>query len=191
MNTQKDETIYNRYNNQQIDLSLPPMPPSFWQKTDELMELWMGLSMLLNQEWEQIKRNDLLKLWDIQAKKRKMAEKIDLTERRFSLMVETLLKACGVKYVEHSGMLNMFKRYIDHADIDRFTRWVVAYRMIKQEVVNRNRRHALWLEDQAKLTKDLIAIFTTRSREAKPTYVPASYGRTTQKMQPAYKKEVV
>lgn len=191
MNTQKNETAYNNYNNQRISLSLPPMPPSFWNKADELMELWMGLSMLLDQEWCQIKQNDLLKLWDIQAKKRKMAEKIDLTERRFSLTIETLLKACGVKEVDHSVMLDMFKQYIDHADIDRFTRWLVAYRMIKQEVVNRNRRHALWLEDQARLTRDLVAIFTARHREAKTTYGPAAYGRTPQRMQPAYKKEVV
>ncbi len=191
MDTQKNENIYNRHNNQPVNSSLPPLPPYFWQKADELMELWMGLSMLLNQEWEQIKRNDLLKLWDVQAKKRKMAERIDLTERRFSLMIETLLKACGVKEVEHSSMLNMFKRYIASADIDRFTRWMVAYRMIKQEVVNRNRRHVLWLEDQARLTKDLIAIFTARYRDAKPTYAPDGYGRTAQGMQPAYKKEVV
>lgn len=189
MSMQKN--TYNRYNNQPVNLSLPQMPPSFWQKADELMELWMGLSMLLDQEWEQIKRNELLKLWDVQAKKRKMAEKIDLTERRFSLMIETLLKACGVKEVEHSTMLNMFKLYIDHTDIDRFTRWMVAYRTIKQEVMDRNRRHALWLEDQARLTKDLIAIFTARHRDAKPTYAPAGYGRTAQGMQPAYKKEVV
>ncbi|MEZ0329203.1 MAG: hypothetical protein ABWK15_06550 [Dissulfuribacterales bacterium] len=191
MNTHQSETTYNNYNNRQTSIVLPPMPDSFWRKTDELMEFWMGLSMLLDQEWEQIKRNDLLKLWDIQAKKRKMAEMIDLTERRFSLTIETLLKACGVKTVEHYTMLDVFKQYIDHADIDRFTRWLVAYRMIKQEVTDRNRRHALWLEDQARLTKDLVAILTARHREAKPTYTPAAYGRPTQRMQPAYKKEVV
>lgn len=189
MNTQKSEITY--YNNRKISLSLPPMPDSFWRKADELMELWMGLSMLLDQEWEQIKRNDLLKLWDIQAKKRKMAEMIDLTERKFSLTIKTLLTACGVKDTDHHNMLEIFKEYIDHSDIDRFSRWLVSYRMIKQEVMDRNRRHAMWLEDQAKLTRDLIAIFTSRHRDAKPTYAPTSYGKTLQKMRPLYKKEVV
>lgn len=191
MNTHHNETTYNNYNNQQIRLSLPPMPPSFWRKADELMELWMGLSMLLDQEWKQIKQNDLLKLWEIQAKKRKTAEMIDLTERRFSMTIKTLLKACGVKEIDRTGMLELFKQYIDHADTDRFARWLVNYRMIKQEVTDRNRRHALWLEDQARITKDLVAIFTSRHRDAKSTYVPVGYGRVGQRMQPVYKKEVV
>ncbi len=148
--------------------SLPRLPEGFWQMTREVEAGWRALQRLLEQEWTILKEGRVEGLWKSAEKKKVVTVEIARREERLESMVRLILKRAAVD--EEGRPWDRLRQVVDIRDRGEMDNWSARLRLLRQETLERNRRHHGWLSDRVAEVEGLTQVFQRRPGGKALTY---------------------
>jgi len=164
---------------------LPRLPCAFWQAIHGARDAWQGLEGILDEEWEGLRRNEISVLWETADKKTMQAAHIQEKEAALTHMARLITERCGL--VGHDDWRMALRSVVHPSDLSRFEAELFALRRVREEAMERNRRHGRWIGERLDLTKAIARVLVPVAEDPPALYGPSG-GLSGERRRPLFKQ---
>ncbi len=150
---------------------LPRLPGAFWHAIHGARDAWQALEGILDEEWEGLRRNEISVLWETADKKTMQAARIQEKEAALTHMARLITERCGL--VGRGDWRQALRSALHPSDLSRFEAELFALRRVREEAMERNRRHGRWIEERLDLTKAIAGVLVPVAEVPSALYGPS------------------